>query len=350
MGNQPQSTNSNKNTKDSKKKEKAPSKAKKTSYRKYKKTGKDAQKRYDNKQTAQINKLTKEVNALQMAKYGSIQQNYHTISAPLGVGPVPNGNLGPATPFCFDLTDFTCGRGDIGDGCRIYRYDATLPVPITEASNFIKTESEGNFYWENQNEDQPDGGSYLAMDATYFIEVRGNRSLDNTRVRFDVVSQKPNTIQALQALSTDASLALPDTLKYMKNLCEPHKNRINPSYFAKWKTKIVYINSTKINTNTKGTTGNIIRFSFTIKPNKVCVQNETNPQVGGGAVVFEDTGDIGAQTEILRGNFGPLNVPETQPLWMVISCDDQDTTDNQRAEVRISRRIRWRDALGSSAI
>lgn len=336
-GNQPMSSSGNRNVR-TKASNYKPRRGKGVAFRKYKKSGGEAQKRVDNQQTAQINKLTKQVYGLQMSKFGKTQQNYHALAEQLK----PTATK----PCCFDMNDFTCERGVVLGG-RVYQHDATLPDPTNEVTHWIRNASGENYYWSNQNEDQPDGGGYLNMDATYFFSLRGDRALSDTRIRIDLIVQKPNTSFPSFATAGTQSLALPDTLGYMKHLCDPYQNRINPSHFRKIMTKVVYINSSKLNPNVKGTTGNRMRFSINIKANRIMIQNETNPQVGGGIVAF-DNGTTGEQIEYDRGNFGPLNVPITQPLWCIISTDDPSGGDELIVEV--SRRIRWKDTLGSSAL
>ena len=345
-GNQPSSTGSNYNQMKSSK-VKPPRKGKKLKFRKYKRSGMSGQKRVDNKQTAMINSLTKKVYELELSKYGKVQQNFHKLEKVLK----PSNTK----PLCFDLTDFTCVRNIINGG-SVWQHNLNPPLNISTASHWVKAQSQ-NYYWNNNNDDQPDGGAYLAKLATYFVEVKGNLALSNTRVRFDVISQKPDALLPNSQSVIDQTL--PDTLNDMKHLADFGTcNRINPVYFRKYFTKTVYINSTKLDRNTKGTTSNIMRFSFTIRPNKVCIQNETNPQVGGGIVADDNDPTIqDQQVEIDRGNFGPNNVPATQPLWCIISTDDTEDPDplppGQQAknvEIRIHRRVVWADVLGSSAL
>jgi len=336
MGNQPMSSSGNQNVR-TKVHNYKPRKGKQVAYRKYKKTGVSAQKRADNEQTSQINKLTKQVYNLQMAKFGNTQQNYHALAEQIK----PAGTK----PLCFDMNDYTCERG-ANTGGLVYQHNAAA-IP-EEVTHWVRREEADNFYWNNQNDDQPDGGAYLAMDATYFFSIRGNRSLSDTRIRFDIITQKEGvTFNPFPTLANQ-SLTLPDTLGMFKHLTDPYQNRINPTYFKKIATKIVYINSSKTNTHVKGTTGNRMRFSFTIRPNRVMVQNETNPIAGGVIVAPEDGGAPAEQPEYDRGNFGPLNVPTTQPLWCLISTDDAD--GGEEVIVEVSRRIRWKDSLGSGGL
>lgn len=340
-GNQPQNTSSNYNTRSSK--NRVPKRGKKLRFQRYKKTGMSAAKRVDNKQTAAINSLTKQVYNLQMSKYGKVQQNYHNMVETL----VPSGTQ----PICFDMTDFTCERIALQQaGGSVFQWGSPNPG-INEVTHWQRNNiALNNFYWENQNQDAPDTGSYLAMDATYFFEIKGNRNLTDTRIRIDIIAQKPGAVLPIAAGGATTDLVLPETLGYFKHLTRPYLNRINPSYFKKYMTKIVYINSAKTDANVKGTTGNNMRFSLRIKPNKLCVQNETNPTIGGAIFQPDDPADPPAvEPEYQYGNFGPLNVPAEQPLWCLISTDDP-AGGSQSVEVLVSRRVRWRDSVGSSAI
>ncbi len=339
-GNQPMSSSSNHNTKRSRRS--VSKKGKKLQFQRYKKTGLSAAKRVDNKQTAAINKLSKQVFSLQMSKYGKVQQNYHNMVEVIK----PTGTQ----PICFDMTDFTCERSGYNQaGGSIYQYQAPN---VAEVTNWHRNDILlNNYYWENQNQDAPDTGSYLAMDATYFFEIKGNRNLTDTRIRIDIIAQKPGAVLPDAAGAATTSLVLPATLGYFKHLTRPYLNRINPSFFKKYLTKVIYINSSKTDPNVKGTTGNNMRFSLQIKPNKLCVQNETNPTIGGA--IFQNDTDPAVppalEPEYAQGNFGPLNVPSEQPLWCMISSDDP-AGGTQEVEVLVSRRIRWRDAIGSAAI
>ncbi len=335
-GNQPSSTGNNNNYK-SANKMRVPKRNKKAKFTKPPRQQKKNQK--DNQQSALINKLSKQVYSLQMSKYGKVQQNMHVMRRRLIVT--------NTTPCCLDLTDFTCNRPDdpaSPEGAQVYQHTAgSLAEPVTD---WVTTPYDDNYYWQAQNKDQPDTGAYLAMSATYFVEIKGVNSLDDTRVRFDVISQKPNAIipkipSAGQPLSV---MCLPDTLEYFKHLAEPTSqttsNRINPAYFRKYFSKTVYLNSQPANqSGVHPTTANTMRFSFKIKPNKVCSQRATNPIVGG----------VDPQEEINLGNFGPQNVHPCQPLWLIINTDDSSSLGDA-VGISISRRIVWRDTIGSSTL
>lgn len=345
-GNQPMSSGSNRNMAKTAK-DKPPVKNKKAPKKKLPKVARKA--KVDNKQSGLINKLSKQVYKLQMASYGSVQMNLHTLDRDL----TPTA----AAPLCLDVTDFTCERivngVSVQDGARIFQANSTSSpyygaVSKWKRSNYLQS----NYYWKTQNQDQPDTGKYLCMNATYFVEVQGVDALDNTRIRFDLISQKPAGIlnnNVSGASTPEANKVLPFTLNQMQYLAEPHINRINPLYFKKFFSKTIFINSQPTTeSGVKATTANIQRFSFTLKPNKVMNQVLTNPIVGNVPIIDESTGAIGSQKEIVYGNYGPYNVSPTQPLWLLISTDDQVATLSDKVQIKMSRRIVWRDHIGSA--
>ena len=335
--NQPQSSGGNRNISQAAKKV-VPKRNKKVKYARKPRTRASV----NNRQSSMINRLSKQVFKLQMASYGKTQMNLHSIERAL----IPTASQ----PICLDLTDFTCIRQGQTGGSAFQHLAGGGSVPASVSHWERNSIVNNNYYWHNQNKDAPDGGAYLALNCTYHIQVTGLPTLDNTRIRFDVVSQKSMGILPRDDTATDHNLVLPWTLNYMKHLCEPHINRINPTYFKKYFTKVVFINSSKV-ANQKGTSGNVMRFSFTLKPNKLCVQNETNPTLQNSSFIPDDAPlptVPTVQPEYEDGNFGPLNVPATQPLWLIISTDDQASTGEDKVEVRMSRRVVWRDSIGSS--
>lgn len=318
-GNQPQSTSSNDNV-DPDAKLRPPKKNKDVKRSKH-------GKRQDKLQNTMIDKLSRQVYQLQMASYGKTQQNLQglqTVIIPIA-----------SRPVCFDLTDFTSYRAPNQHGCGIWQVNATGGVDNVNA--FTTSHLNANIYWAGNNNDGPDTGAYLAQAVTYFIEVAGRDTLDNTRVRFDVISARPGS--TLGADGTLITRALPETLPHLINLADPAGGfRINPMYFKKYFSKTILINSAKT-ADTKGTTANIIRFSFKLKPNKVVLQRTTAPNVRA----------LDTLTEEASGNFGPYSVGTTQPLWMIISTDDA-TSLNDSVVVNIARRTVFRDHMGSAHI
>lgn len=308
-------------------------------YKKIKSSGKG--KKTDKKQNSMINSLSRDIYKLKMSQFGSVQINYHRLTAVLT--PIDT------KPLCLDLTDFSCTRvsalGVNIPGADVFQAAATGTTVSSGIAHWGITGTNvlNNIYWNKVNADGPDTGKYLAMKMTYFISVTGDRNLDNTRIRFDVVSQRPGTVTTqLTPLPANAPLVLPFTLGYFRQLVGGIDNRISSQHFKKYYSKTIYINSVPSGTgDVHGTTGNTQNFSFTFTPNKLCVQNVTNPVFTPGN---QSTADIGL------GQWGPNNVPFTQPLWLIISTDDKVATVGDAVNIKIARKIVFRDHIGSAAI
>lgn len=343
-GNQPPSTGSNYNQ-SKYAKSKKPVKNKRVPFHARPKKAADKNRMLDNKQSQMINRLSKQMYQMQMATYGQVQQNFHSTNREI----IPTALY----PCCVDLTDFTSVRRInnivVSNGCRVFQA-TTGPPGYAPVSAWEPTAAAQNLYWNNQNNDAPDTGKYLAMSCTYFIDVEGVPNLDNTRVRFDVVAQRKDADipRVTSSGAPDIPRVLPFTLEHLTNLAEPHKNRINPIYFKKYFSKTLFLNSSKSNADTKGTTSNIQRFSFTLHPKKVMQQKDTNPRIQGIPEVDPNTGDIELPPEVQWGNFGPLNVSPDQPLWLIISTDDQTAVTGDKVQVKMSRRVVWRDHVGAA--
>jgi len=275
-------------------------------------------------------KLAKQVKALQMSQYGAKQSNIQNLVVDY---------LTPtaSAPLLFDTTDFTCYRSALNNqGCQVYQEDAVGTVP--GASGFNIQDWFGNPFWERQNQDVIDTGKYLPLYVKYTIRIEGQRSLDNTRVRFDLFSAKSKAIVPSQGGAPSGNVVMPSALVHMHDMANPTKNKLNPFYFTKYGSKTYFINSTKTDPNTKGTTGNIFYHTFVVRPKKPRMQamtNPFNPELGN--------------PEVPDGNYGPLNVSVDQPLWCMISTDDESAIGD-RVQINISRHCVWRDGQGAAPL
>lgn len=288
-------------------------------------------KKLDNTQSAIINSLQKKVYQLQMDKFGPFQQALQRALQAFS----PSATQ----PICFNLVDFTAQAPNSPTGAQIWQHSGGSNTPITYFSHDPLLAN--NLYWKDQNQDiVGDGGRYYAHSATYFIQVKGNRNLKDTRIRFDMVAQKPESILQAQ-VSASPALLLPNSLGELKHLAEPIKNRINPVYFKKYYSKTLCINSKPASdSDIHPTTNNLMRFSFKIRPKRVITNKITSPVTGTDAnVPALPTGVT---------SYGPGQMSVTNPLWMIVSTDDASGGD--RVEIEVSRRVCWRDTLGSANI
>lgn len=273
-----------------------------------------------------VHKLALAVKKLQMSQYGGIQKNVQN----------SNNSLYPTAqyPLLFDCTDFTCYRnyGVVNQqGCRVYQYGVggLSAVGGWNIQDFL-----GNPYHERENYDQVDTGRFLPISVKYTIRIEGVRSLDNTRIRLDVFQARSKSI--VQSSVASGQVLLPTGLIHLDNMADPTQNRLSSVYFKKYFTKQVFINSTKTDPDTKGTTGNIKYISFMIRPKKPRTQAQTEPN-----------NPQDADPEITEGNYGPLNVPVDQPLWALISTDDR-TALGDAVKIDMSRSCVWRDGQGQA--
>lgn len=292
-------------------------------------------KTYVRKNAYKIADLKRDVMFLKRARHGAIQQNLQTTD---GSPMFPTRSF----PILTDLTDFTCYRPattvppvPARDGCRFYQYSPTglQTTGIYTINNFNNSP-----YWKNQNVDTVDTGKYMPVMARYTIRVEGRNSLDNTRVRIQVFQARSSAIIPFNASGVTS---LPSGLTFLDNMADPTLNRLNPVFFKEYRRlgKTIFINSTKTDSQTKGTTGNIFYYTFTIRPKKMKYQTLTVPNTPNDPNEGPD-----------EGAFGPLEISPESPLWMLVSTDDDVGVPNQAVSVRVSRRCMWRDPIGSSKI
>lgn len=283
------------------------------------------------KNAVSVYKLAKQVNQLKMSQYGSVQRNMQNLVVS---SLVPTASA----PLLFDTTDFSCFRNASGNqGCQVYQ--VTPANTVLPASGFNIQDWAGNAYWSRQNADICDTGKYLPLYVKYTIRITGNRSLDNTRIRFDLFSARAKAVVPTAGASAN-NVVLPGALVHLKNMANPTLNRLNPTYFKCYTSKTIFINSQnspQSNTSAGGNnTANIRYYTFIVKPRRPKYQALSNP---------DNPQD--PTPEVSDGNFGPLNVPIDSPLWMLISTDDATSLDD-RVEIQINRECKWRDSQGSA--
>jgi len=274
------------------------------------------------------------IHTLRRQMQGPIQKNFQLMDR--AVVPISSA------PVAFDLTDFTCRNvaqetpGTISTGCRVWQYN-TLGA-LNMVSNFSKTSMSSNPFWASVNQDIPDSGQYLPVRVDYTFKMEGVPSLDNTHVRFDVFSARP---QPYTAQTTPNDIVMPVALKHMTALAEGDQNRINSMFFKKYFTRHFFFNSHKNPApTTQGNTGNVKYCKFSIRPKKARHQRVTNP-----------IDPLDNRPEVPQGNYGYLNVPINEPLWCVISTTDQTvlpSPDTDFLSVTCSRMCVWRDEIGGS--
>lgn len=294
-------------------------------------------KSYVRKNAYKIADCKRDIHFLKMARFGSIQINFQKTNRQL----IPT----KTRPVLFDMMDFTCLRPAAApvpqsDGAILYQYN-TAGTSLTQASLWhINSSLALNPYWLGQNRDIPDTGKYLPVSAHYTFRVVGEPKLDNTRVRIQVFRVKPRTFIPNTQTTPTNNLVLPTAMNNLESMASPIENRLSRVHFKCYADKWIFLNSTKIDLSTKGTTSNIQYRTIKINPKKKRVRTQalTNPPVKGSTdPAFEE------------GNFGPLQCPVTEPLWCLISTDDE-TAIGDYVSVLISRRLVWRDPVGMAPL
>jgi len=301
---------------------------------------------YVRKNALAVNRNARAIRGIKRALHGPVQKN-------IQLSRYENSDVAfrptDTRPICVDITDFTSSTtSDLtpATGCRFYQYSTASPAILSTVGGWEKTNFNLNPYWNGQNSDVPDGGSYLPLACHLTIKVDGGPNrLQNTRVRFDLISLKAGKVTPPQLAFQD--MAMPQGLRWFENLADPEKNAICRDYFKIYKTKFVtldsqtqYIGAPGPSTAILGhtsTTKNFKYVSFHIHPKKARHQKVT-------------TGFSNPGVSIPDGDFGYLNVPQDEPLWLIMSTSDPVDTINNQVFVTMKRTCVWRDAVGSSTV
>lgn len=280
---------------------------------------------------SRVSKNTRAIKSLKNSQHGSMQQAFHRMSN--HVVPIQR------SPVLFDMLDFTLDHtnsaGTAIPGAGFYQVNGGTLQRVAHWDRANLT----SIYWAGSNTDSVDTGKYLACWIDYTIAIEGSGGLDDTRVRVDIFRAKASPLFA--QIAGSPNLLLPTSLGQFDNIATPELNQINSKYFDKVHTKVVYFNSrtditTSLSHGTTQFTPNKRYVKFRMAPNKVCKQVLTNPTVQGNP----------EEGNIPDGSFGPLNVPINQPLWCLLSTDDQSALTGDAVHITISRQIKWRDPVG----
>lgn len=279
---------------------------------------------------------TRAIRSLRMTQHGSIQKGFHRIST--HVTPIQR------YPVLFNMLDFsvnhTNSAGTLVPSGPFFQYSGGIlqSVATWDRAQFTNNNP---FYLEEYS-DSPDTGKILASYMDYHFAIEGDSALDETRVRLDIFYQRSNCLYARTAAA--GSLLLPSSLNYFDNIATPELNQINPKYFKKIYTKVLYFNSrsseeTSLEDGKTQFTPNKRYVRFRMKPNRLIQQVLTNPPVQGTN-----------EAVLPNGSWGQLNTPLNQQLWCLISTDDQSALVGDAVKVNVSRRVSWRDPVGSAGL
>ena len=290
---------------------------------------------YVRKNAYQINRISRDVRYLKMARYGAVQKNLHIL----------NRQLTPTStqPVLGVVNNIQADNPESGAlGAPWYQLDAT-GTSNTVVSRFIRND---DTYWDQQNLDIVDGGIAFIHDLKLtfrlFCDPDSGVQISNKRVRIDLFKQKTRALVTPQSLGDIQQLPAVAAQVKMRNMANPTLNKFNPEYFHLIRSRFVFFNPSKTDADNKGT-GAALKYVSMSVPKKYLgrvTQQSTNPQYPGGPSTSGD-------------GFGINNMPIHQRLWVMISTDDPNTFPANEPEIKVSiqRSVTWRDTTsGSSAL
>jgi len=271
-----------------------------------------------------VNRLSRKIESVRMAAYGSIQRNFVKFADIMTVS--------ETRPILWDIMDFSKEESASNIGGLVYQQDAAGAVAGATHWQVPPTLATNPFH-DGYNNDSVGSGKYLAISATTVIKLEGRPNLSNARVRVQVFGVKATQLVPNTSTAPLDNMILPSAMSNFHHMATPTFGNYLPSNrFKTYVDKWCYLNSSKTNADIKGTSANTKYIRFTIKPQggKLCIQQFTLPNIQGNQNVDD---------------FGPTNIPLGQPLWCLISCDDS-SADADRCTVDCSTVRTWRDPTG----
>lgn len=298
-----------------------------------------------------IRALSKAVAWNSIKLHGSLQRNMQSLRITIG----SNGNdIRQQYPALTDLTNF-CSNNEQGgmptdniqNWFQMGANPAGTPPFIVTTKGYYQRKpflglNQADSLWTKANCDIPDTGKYWASGSEYRIslDVRGS-----VRVRIQVFSVNAKMIGYDTRFRT---FALPGSMDMLNQMC--NGNQLPRKYFK------VYKDFEKLIDPLNNQTGSRCVVTFSFKHNKKIDQFQTNPAVGA-----TNPQDNLNPTVVSAGNasgihnvtgaywFGYQNVPQSTPLWMLISTDVSGSpgeAGDNTCLVEIHRKVFWRDHVG----
>lgn len=293
---------------------------------------------YTRNNSRAINTLARDIKYLKMSQYGSIQRNFHTSNLM-----VPYANQ----PILTDIMNFSA-RTASDPGAKFVQYNNASPPVIGDVGNWTPST---NLFYSGQNVDIPDTGKYLALSCKVTLRFQATPSVTDQRIRIDLFSIKATAIQQNQAGTPFYSM--PQGLLQLTDLANPEKNKLGSNPYLKvWATKWLYLSSSRnagpapgagVQNPGPAVTGNSGYLSFFINPKngKLRTQDITVPATPSDTATIPD------------GNWGAFNVPQSEPLFLLISSsvpNSPGVPPTNNVSVQCSRSVKWRDPIGKSSL
>eukprot|EP00481_Brizalina_sp_1-RS-2013_P000811 TRINITY_DN19_c0_g1_i2.p1 TRINITY_DN19_c0_g1~~TRINITY_DN19_c0_g1_i2.p1 ORF type:complete len:360 (-),score=88.70 TRINITY_DN19_c0_g1_i2:343-1422(-) len=283
--------------------------------------------------------------------HGALQRNMQTTEFDDEHG----GDIREKYPLLLDITNFTSDNlADAIPADAVKTIFKMAPSPVTpgayfasavggfDRDNMVGLNNGGLSLWAKMNADIPDTGKYFAVGSKYRLKFTVTGSV---RIRIQVFTVNTRMIGYD---SKFRQFALPGSLDMLSKMCTG--NQLPRKYFK------VYKDFEKVMDPANNQTSGDCLVTFSFHHNKMCEQYLTNPAVGGTNPIDNlNPGTISANNASGIHNvnggfwFNYENVPQGQPLWMLISSDvvgDPTQASQNKASCSISRTVMWRDHIG----
>lgn len=282
-------------------------------------------------------KLTRKVDYLLKAKWGTIQTGCHAWHR--------TQTLTSDTGLLFDVTDFTCARATSAvppltvQHARIFQLSGGTPNVVLPQTYWTNGFYQQDLFTTFENRDLcGDTGYYMPLYGEYelFIECRSGNADRPPRVQLDLLCHTKKGFTPIPGVTTaQTARTLPWAVQNFSNPAAGIDN-INGVYFKRLSRKTMVLNN-----NTATATATMTRqyrHKFSIKPKRPIYQMQTFPQVPGT--------EEPENTVTSYGNYGPFNRDPRSTVYMFITTD----SNGPAITVNCVRKVKWRDPQGSSGI
>lgn len=279
-----------------------------------------------------ISQLSRKLNSVKIFNRGPIQTQLQSWNS-AGHSPVAD------SPFLHQVNDPVHNSNDV------YHWNNTTSTP-SQIGHFQRAPN--NYY---------DDTTHMFNDKVFLksmlYELKFTGFVADVRLRVDVIRQKKTN--KIDYLNINQGMFMPYALEHFKNLAGFTTNFINYKYFEKVvPTKYLYMNtrgnssaSYNVSHALDGDNDEGTPFQVTTNqpPTKYCRINipfnrylraRDNTGSGGDA----DDANDDPEFESFRWH----KQHPFEPVWMIISCDDDSAANNERVQVEIKRKIVWQDA------
>jgi len=275
--------------------------------------------------------------------YGKVQKNIQQTSQTLRISDVH--------PICFDAADFTSERTTssgttTATGARIWTTNNTI-TNLDQAGHWTTANFASNVFWQFQNQNIPDGGSYKPIACHYKIQwdVKCQPDKAPPHVYLHLFSQKAgfmrNNLAQVPGMSIE-NRVMPQALVHLTKMASIDENKLNSDFFRVYKiAKRVLVPNVAASDHGTGATATY-QMSLTVRPKRERNQLAEDPTIPG--TVNPEAG----QTAL--GNYGVYNVDPRTPLWCMLSSSFAPSDPENFTQAKVMRTCVWRDVNGAARV